>query len=65
MIDWLLGTFVATSVLIILVLLVREPVRRVREVWVFSDLVGQGFGVGECGFHGVDPGHSGGVPSSQ
>ena len=28
MIDWLLGTFVATSVLIILVLLVREPVRR-------------------------------------
>jgi beta-lactamase regulating signal transducer with metallopeptidase domain len=28
MIDWLLGTFVATSVLIILVLLIREPVRR-------------------------------------
>jgi beta-lactamase regulating signal transducer with metallopeptidase domain len=27
-IDWLLGTFVATSVLVILVLLVREPVRQ-------------------------------------
>ncbi len=28
MIDWLLGTLVATSVLILIVLLVREPVRR-------------------------------------
>jgi beta-lactamase regulating signal transducer with metallopeptidase domain len=27
-IDWLLGTFLATSALVILVLLVREPVRR-------------------------------------
>lgn len=28
MIDWLLGTFVATSALILLVLLIREPVRK-------------------------------------
>ena len=28
MIDWLLGTLLATSALIVLVLLVREPVRR-------------------------------------
>ena len=28
MIDWLLGTFVATTALVVLVLLVREPVRR-------------------------------------
>ena len=28
MIDWLLGTLVATTVLVVLVLLIREPVRR-------------------------------------
>ena len=28
MIDWLLGTLLATTALIVMVLLVREPVRR-------------------------------------